>query len=45
MKTTVTLIALFLLSLAVIPPKAEAYNCTTTCSNFGNQRVCNTSCY
>jgi len=43
MKTTIALIALFVFSLAVLPPKAEATTCYTNC--YANGRSCTTQCY
>jgi hypothetical protein len=40
MKTTITLIALFVLSLAVVPP-SHARTCYTNC--YGNS--CTTNCF
>ena len=32
-------------AVAVTLPAVAAYNCTTTCSGYGNTRTCNTSCF
>jgi hypothetical protein len=40
------LIALALVAGVAAPTVASAnYNCTTTCTGFGNMRTCNTWCY
>lgn len=41
--TIMAALGLLLGAVAVLP--AQANNCQTTCSKFGNQTTCNTHCY